>query len=150
MRSRSTCFVLKVLDKGTAQIDVQELATVANSQDWLLFGKGVVQDSPVGGFPAGVGRLREATIDGAVLHGFYVRRTARKNKGVQGRQDLVELGGMGQRQEDMLTASFPNGFLIVLNLRAIVFAFFLGGAPGDAHTGPESCAQLGIRSGHGT
>src|SRR5215467_32212 len=51
-------FDLKILNQRATQVDVQELAAVANSQDRLSFCKSVPQNGTVRPLPSHVGRSR--------------------------------------------------------------------------------------------
>jgi len=83
MRYGRIRFLTQILNQGTAQIDIQELAAVANSQDRFFFAKSVLQNGAIGIFSRGIRRLGLAAIYLPVFAGCDVGRAPRQNEAIE-------------------------------------------------------------------
>jgi hypothetical protein len=86
----------QVLYQGAAQIDVQELATVADGQNRLLFGESMFQDGSISGFTSQIRWRRQALVYSVIFRRLDVSRTAGQDKGIQGRKRAVKLDWVRQ------------------------------------------------------
>jgi hypothetical protein len=84
------------LYQGAAQIDVQELATVADGQNRLLFGESMFQDGSISGFTSQIRWRRQALVYSVIFRRLDVSRTAGQDKGIQGRKRAVKLDRVRQ------------------------------------------------------
>ena len=75
----------KILNERAAQIDVQELAAVADGQDRLFLGKGMLEDGTVSLFPRRIRGRGQPPVDRTVLPGRNVRGAAGEDKAVERR-----------------------------------------------------------------
>src|ERR1700737_1289787 len=73
----------QILNQGAAQINVQELAAVANSPDRFFFAESVLQNGAIGVFARGIGRLGLAAIDLPVFGGCDVGRASWQNEAIE-------------------------------------------------------------------
>src|SRR5258706_4972555 len=81
----------QILYQGAAQIDIEELATVADGQNRLLFGQGMFQDRAVSGFSSQVRRRRKTLVYGAIFRPLDITGTAQQDSPVQGWKSAVKL-----------------------------------------------------------
>src|SRR6266436_2830891 len=89
VRSRRPQLTAQILDKCSAKIDVQELATITDGQYGLFLGQSVFQNRAAGLLAGRVSRLRFAAVYGAVFGGLNVGRASGKHEGIQpGKKEL--------------------------------------------------------------
>jgi len=135
---------------SATQIDVQELATVADCQDGFLLGKGMFQDGSVSGLSSQVGRRREALAYGSIFRWLYIRGATRQNEGVQGRKRPIKLDRVRQGYQDRLSPCATHGVLVVLDLGAVPLGPFLRSAPRNAYPWAKRGASRCRCGGHRT
>src|SRR6202044_657679 len=82
-----------VLKKRTSQVDVEALDPVADRQNGLVFGEGVLQEREIGALAVEVGRGAFRLPGGAKMRGIDVCGAAGKNESVERFGELTELGG---------------------------------------------------------
>src|SRR6266849_3712600 len=129
-------FAGDVLIESAAETNVEALTTVANCQDWFSGGEGVLEDCEIGFFPVRVGIVRLCVARSVVERRVHVGRAPGKNEGVQ----ILDFGDKLFRWElqgygNVRASGFLDGVKIILELARYPIGLFVGGAPGDAHTG---------------
>src|SRR5258706_14318569 len=68
----------QILYQGAAQIDIEEMATVADGQNRLLFGQGMFQDRAVSALSGQVRRRRKTLVYAATSPRLGISRTVRQ------------------------------------------------------------------------
>ena len=81
----SASLALEVLNQGATEIDVQELAAIADGQYRLFFSKSMLEDGVVGFFPSRVSRRGQSPVHRAVPQRLNISRAAGEHESIQRR-----------------------------------------------------------------
>src|SRR5712672_1932243 len=137
--------IRNILNQRTLEVNIENLAAITDGQDRFRRSKCMSKNGLVGPVPIGIQSLCLRVPGSAIAAGVHVSRATRQYKGIQFFQLLRQLiRGLFQRDFQRFSASFSYGPEIEIQLVPSAMVLFLGGAPGDAHTGAVGDARLGI------
>src|SRR5215472_6136989 len=150
----SAGFHFKVLNQSPTQIDIQELAAIANGQYRLFFGKSVLENRTIRLLPGGVGGSRHSAVHRAVGLRVDVSWAAGEHKSVHCWNEAVPFFSVLERKNHAFSARLLDGSEVILRFAVLTGGFsllFVGaGAPRNADAGSLPRAMVGVSEGHRT